>query len=93
MVTQVATELGKIAVAKLAEVKPEDAAKALRALSGGSLGATLLVPGAGAFALGIAVGAGLGLLFAPRAGRETRAAIQAAVREKLAAMRERRLAR
>ena len=57
MVSQVAAELGKIAVAKLAEVKPEDA---LRALRGSSIGAAVLVPGPGAFVLGVAVGAGLG---------------------------------
>lgn len=90
MDTEVAAELGKIAVSKLAEVKPEDAAKALRTLRGG---AVLLVPGAGAFALGIAVGAGLGVLFAPRSGRETRGAIRDAVRGKLRALRERRLSR
>ncbi|MBK9001721.1 MAG: YtxH domain-containing protein [Myxococcales bacterium] len=90
MVTEVAAELGKIAVSKLAEVKPEDAAKALRTLRGS---AVLLVPGAGAFALGIAIGTGLGVLFAPRSGSETRGAIRDAVRGKLRALRERRLSR
>jgi hypothetical protein len=90
MVSQVAAELGKIAVAKLAEVKPEDA---LRALRGSSIGAAVLVPGPGAFVLGVAVGAGLGLLFAPRSGRETRRGIQAALRARLDAFRARRLAR
>lgn len=91
MVTEVAAQLGKLAVSKLAEVKPEDAAKALRALERSSLGAALVVPGAGAFVLGIAVGAGLGVLFAPRSGRETRSAIKEAVRAKLSALRQRRL--
>jgi len=90
MVTEVAAELGKIAVSKLAEVKPAEAAKALRTFGGS---AALLVPGAGAFALGVALGAGLGVLFAPRSGRETRGAIRDAVRGRLRAFRERRLAR
>ncbi|MBI3207036.1 MAG: YtxH domain-containing protein [Myxococcales bacterium] len=90
MVAQVAAELGKLAVEKLAEVKPE---AAFRALRGGSLGAVLLVPGAGAFAVGVAVGAGLGVLLAPRSGRDTRAAITRAVRTRIEAIRKRRLAR
>lgn len=90
MVAQVAAELGKIAALKLAEVKPD---AALRALRGSSLGAALLIPGAGAFALGIAVGAGLGVLLAPRSGRDTRSAIKSAVRSRIEALREQRLAR
>lgn len=66
---------------------------ALRALRGSSLGAALLIPGAGAFALGIAVGAGLGVLLAPRSGRDTRSAIKSAVRTRIEALREQRLAR
>jgi hypothetical protein len=74
-------------------VRPEDAAKALGVLRARSAGAVLLIPGAGAFALGIAVGAGLGVLFAPRSGQETRGAIRDAVRTRIESFRERRLAR
>lgn len=89
MVVDVAAELGKIAVKKLAEVKPEDAARAVRAIGGTSL----LVPGAGAFVVGVAVGAGLGVIFAPRAGRETRRALRDQVRARIDAFRARRFAR
>lgn len=90
MVSQLATELGKIAVSKLAEVKPEEA---LRVLRGSSVGAAVLVPGPGAFVLGVAVGAGLGVLFAPRSGRETRRGIKAAIRARIDALRARRRAK
>lgn len=72
----IAAELGKVAVQKLAEVKAEDAARAVKALSRSSLSVATLLPGVGAFAAGVALGAGLGVLFAPRSGSETRAAIK-----------------
>lgn len=89
MVSSIATELGKIAVEKLSSVKAEDAARAVSALSKGSLSVATLVPGAGVFALGVALGAGLGVLFAPRPGRETRAAVKDAVRGRIGALRAR----
>lgn len=76
MVKEVATEIGKLALARLAEVKPEDAARAVKAIGQSSVGAVLLVPGLGTFVAGLALGAGLGVLLAPRSGRETRSAIR-----------------
>jgi hypothetical protein len=87
MVGEAFGELGKIALQRLTEVKPEDAARAVRAVGTTTLGAAVAIPGIGAFALGVALGAGVGVLFAPRAGRETRARIRAAVRGRLAALR------
>jgi hypothetical protein len=87
MIPTLAAELGKVAVQKLSEVKVEDAARAVRSLSRGSVGAAVLVPGVAAFAAGIALGAGLGVLFAPRAGRETRRAIADSVRSRIRALR------
>ena len=91
MVKEVATELGKLAVARLSEVKAEDAARAVKALGQSSVGAVLLVPGLGTFVAGVALGAGLGLLLAPRSGRETRGLIKRAFSARLASFRARRV--
>lgn len=82
------TELAKIALNKLGELKIDDATKALQALSRSGRGA-LLVPGLGTLGVGIAIGAGIGMLIAPRPGAETRAALRDSVRSKLAAIRGR----
>ena len=88
MVTSLVTsELAKIALNKLAELKLEDAAKALEALRRSGKGTALLVPGVGALGLGIALGAGIGILIAPRSGTETRAALRDMLRGKLTALR------
>jgi hypothetical protein len=90
MVKEVATEIGKLAVARLSEVKAEDAARAVKALGQSSVGAVLLVPGLGTFVAGLALGAGLGVLLAPRSGRETRGLIKRAWSARLESFRERR---
>ncbi|MCA9596943.1 MAG: YtxH domain-containing protein [Myxococcales bacterium] len=46
-----------------------------------------MVPGLGAFALGVLAGAGLGLLLAPRSGKETRRAISNALSARIARLR------
>ena len=83
MVSEVAAEISKLAVAKLAEVKAEDAAKTVRALKSTAVGAALLAPGASSFLLGVALGAGLGVLCAPRSGRETRGRLREAASQGL----------
>ena len=56
MVTSLVTsELAKIALNKLAELRMEDATKVLEALRRSGKGTALLVPGVGALGLGIAL--------------------------------------
>jgi len=88
----VATELAKFAVQKLNEVKVEDAVRAMRTITRATAGGGLLIPGLGAFGVGLALGAGVGMLLAPRAGRETRAALRDKARSSWKAI-ERRLHR
>jgi hypothetical protein len=72
-------ELGRIALKKLSELDLHDTARALRSLRRAATGAAVL-PAVGAFGVGVALGAGLGVLFAPKSGKETRAAIGAKAR-------------
>jgi gas vesicle protein len=88
----VATELAKFAVQKLNEVKLDDAVRAVKTITRATAGGGLLIPGLGAFGVGLAVGAGVGMLLAPRAGRETRAALRDKARSSWRAI-ERRLGR
>lgn len=67
-------ELARIALQKLGEVDMKEATSAVKALGKASTGAALL-PGLGAFGAGVAIGAGVTLLVAPRTGKETRALI------------------
>jgi hypothetical protein len=83
----ITTELAKIALNKLSELKMEDAVKAVGTLRRTGRGASLLIPGLGALGVGIAIGAGVGLLMAPRSGAETRAALRDSLRNKLRALR------
>jgi hypothetical protein len=83
----IGTELAKILLSKASEVKLEDAMKLLETLRRGSRGGALLVPGLGALGVGIAVGAGLGMLMAPRSGADTRAALRESVRNRLNTLR------
>jgi hypothetical protein len=80
----IGTELAKILLSKASELKLEDATKLLEALKRGGGGRALLVPGGlGALGVGIALGAGIGMLMAPRSGAETRAALRDSVRNRL----------
>jgi hypothetical protein len=82
VMSTVTTELTKIALGKLAELRPDDVAKAARALGKLAGGGSLLIPGLGAFGIGLAIGAGIGLLTAPRAGNETRKLVGEAIRKR-----------
>ena len=83
----IGTELAKILLSKASEVKLEDVVNALDSLKRGSRGGALLVPGLGALGVGIAVGAGIGMLMAPRSGAQTRAALRDSVRNRLSALK------
>ena len=82
----ITTELSRIALKKLSELDVQQTAKALRSLRRAMTGAALL-PAAGAFGAGLAIGAGAGILFAPRSGKETRAAIASKVGKLAARLR------
>ena len=84
----IGTELAKILLSKASELKLEDATKLLEALKRGGGGRALLVPGGlGALGVGIALGAGIGMLMAPRSGAETRAALRDSVRGRLSSLK------
>lgn len=82
----VATELTKIALTKLAELKPDDLARAAKALGKVAGRGSLWIPGLGAFGAGLAVGAGIGWLTAPRTGRETREQLMQRLRSGVAVL-------
>ena len=90
MITElVAKELAKFAAQKLSEVKVEDAARAIKTLRHAAGGA-MLVPGLGVFGLlglGVVIGAGVGVLIAPRSGKQTREALRDATRQRIALLR------
>ena len=90
MITEVlAKELAKLAAQKLSEIKVDDAARAIKTLRHAAGGAAL-VPGIGVFGvlgLGLIVGAGVGVLLAPRSGKETREALRDATRQRMALLR------
>jgi hypothetical protein len=84
-----AKELARLAAQKLSEVKVDDAARAIRTLRHAAGGAAL-VPGLGVFGilgLGLVVGAGVGVLLAPRSGKETREALRDATRQRISLLR------
>jgi hypothetical protein len=84
-----AKELAKLAAQKLSEVKIDDAARAIKTLRHAAGGAAL-VPGLGVFGilgLGLVVGAGVGVLLAPRSGKQTREALRDATRQRIALLR------
>ena len=85
----VATELTKIALSKLAELRPDDVAKAAKALGKAAGSGSMLIPGLGAFGAGLVVGAGVGWLTAPRAGKETRTRILDGFRKRFRALKSR----
>ena len=90
MITELlAKELAKLAAQKLSEVKVDDAARAIRTLRHAAGGAAL-VPGLGVFGilgLGLVIGAGVGVMLAPRSGKETREALRDATRQRIAQLR------
>jgi hypothetical protein len=86
----ITSELVKLAIQKLAEVKPEDVARALKSLERATTGRLGFVPRLGGFGAGVALGVGVGLLFAPRAGKEMREAITEAVRQRLQSLQNRK---
>jgi hypothetical protein len=86
----VATELTKIAIAKLAELRPDDVARAARAIGKAAGTGSMLIPGLGVFSAGLLVGTGIGYLTAPRAGSETRERLITGLRRRIAALRSKR---
>jgi hypothetical protein len=73
-------ELTKQVIQKVSDASAGPANAGLKALARTSMGGASLLPGAGIFIAGVALGAGLGVLFAPRPGRETRRALGAGFR-------------
>ncbi len=89
----IAAELGKLAAKTLASLSSDEAKQALRAITKVGTGGVGLLPGLGGFGLGLALGAGLGVLLAPRSGSETRARLRSAVTRRLEALRPSRVGR
>ena len=83
----VTSELAKLAVQKLAEVKLDDAVSAMRTLRRTATG-SLLLPSAVTLGVGVAIGAAAGFLLAPRSGRQTREALRDLGRQKLELVRQ-----
>jgi hypothetical protein len=71
----VTSELAKLAVQKLAEVKLDDAVSAVRTLRRTAAG-SLLLPTAVTLGVGLAIGAAAGILLAPSTGKESRRALR-----------------
>jgi hypothetical protein len=76
------TELARIALQKLAEMKADDVAQAVRTIRRASRGVSWL-PGIGGLGIGLAVGTAIGVLMAPRSGAETRGALRDVVRDRV----------
>ena len=87
MLPFVATELARVAIQKISEMKLDDAVHAIKTLQKAAGGSAMLVPGIGIFGAGLAVGAGLGMLLAPRPGRETRQALRESLNRQMHAVR------
>ena len=83
----VTSELAKLAVQKLAEVKLDDAVGAVRALRRTATG-SLLLPTAVTVGVGVVIGVAAGVLLAPRSGRQTREALVDLGRQKLKLLRK-----
>ena len=86
----ITTELTKLALQKLSALSFNDAVKAVESIGlrkTGRAGSVLMPGGLGALGLGIAVGAGIGMLVAPRSGAETRAALRDSLLNKLGGLR------
>lgn len=90
-----ATELSKVLLDKLSDIKPADASKALEAvrdLAFKAAAPALLPKRLGMFGAGIVLGAGIGFLLAPNSGAETRAKLLGFVRSATGRMRGSRVA-
>ena len=93
----IATELTKIALAKLASVTAADVARAatvarnVGAVTAASAASAALFPSIAAFAVGAGVGVGVALLVAPRSGVETRRRLKAAASRVVSRVRGPRL--
>jgi hypothetical protein len=83
-----ASELARIALEKISKLELDDAVKALKTLQRAT-GGGLLMPGLAIFGAGVAVGAGVGLLFAPRTGAETRERLRRSTSQQLDALKKR----
>jgi hypothetical protein len=85
-----ASELTKVAVTKLAEIRPDDVARAARAIGKAAGTGSMLIPGLGVFGAGLLLGTGIGYLTAPRSGRETRERLIGRLRRQLAKLGKQR---
>ena len=90
VVPTIASEVAKVAITKLAEIKPDDVARAARAIGKAAGAGSMFVPGLGVFAAGLLVGTGVGFLTAPRAGAETRERLIGGLRRQLAKLGQKR---
>jgi hypothetical protein len=70
-------------------MKLDDAVHAIKTIQKATASTTFFVPGLGLFGAGVAVGAGLGVLLAPRSGVETRKALREGVGRQMRAVRAR----
>jgi hypothetical protein len=84
----IATEVAKVAITKLAEVKPDDIARAARAIGKAAGTGSMLIPGLGVFGAGLLIGTGIGFLTAPRSGRETRERLVSRLQRQLGRFRK-----
>ena len=89
MLPFVATELARVAIQKISEMKLDDAVHAIKTLQRAAGGRAMLIPGIGIFTVGVAVGAGIGMLVAPRPGSETRKALRESLGRQVQAVRAR----
>jgi len=89
MLPFIATELTRVAIQKISEMKLDDAVHAIKTLQRAAGGRAILIPGIGIFTAGIAVGAGIGMLVAPRPGSETRKALRESFGRQVQAVRAR----
>jgi hypothetical protein len=86
----IASEVAKVAITKLAEVRPDDIARAARAIGKAAGAGSMLVPGLGVFGAGLLLGTGIGFLTAPRSGRETRERLISRLQRQLGRFRKQR---
>ncbi|HEY3235504.1 MAG TPA: YtxH domain-containing protein [Polyangiaceae bacterium] len=83
----ITSELLKVLLTRLANARPEDFARAIRSFERATRKMPIF-PSIAGFGLGVAVGAGVGVLFAPRSGRDTRAALWESLQAKIRSWRK-----